>query len=69
VNHQYVVRVPRIHRKQFTAMLDALGGAAHPSALIGLLIDYANTPEGGAWIKKHYSILSNDAGIAWDRAK
>lgn len=53
MNDQSIVRVPASHRGRFYAMLLALEGAT-PAALVALLVEYADTPEGGAWLRDHF---------------
>lgn len=53
MNTQSIIRVPASHRGRFYAMLLALGGAT-PAALVALLVEYADTPEGGKWLRDHF---------------
>ncbi len=55
MNSQMVLRVPRSHAKKFAGMVRALGVEATPAALLALLVEYADTPEGGEWLQAHYT--------------
>lgn len=54
MNAQAIVRVPKSHQGRFAAMLQAIGAEVTPAALLALLVDYADTPEGGRWLSEHY---------------
>jgi hypothetical protein len=54
MNAQAIVRVPKSHQGRFAAMLQAIGEEVTPAALLALLVDYADSPEGGRWLSEHY---------------
>jgi hypothetical protein len=62
---QPIVRVPLDKLPVFEALMQALNiPSKKPNQLMSLLIDLANTPQGGEWLRDRVSPKPGE-GLAW----
>lgn len=63
---QPIVRVPSDKLEVFEALMQTLN-FKKPNLLMSLMIDLANTPEGGAWLREQVTPKPPCQILSWER--
>jgi hypothetical protein len=66
---QPVIRIPLDKLEVFESMMNALNiPGKKPNMLLSLMIDLANTPEGGAWLREQMTPKTPEV-LSWTTRK
>ena len=67
---QPVIRIPLDKLEVFQSMMSALNiPTKNPNMLLSLMIDLANTPEGGAWLREQMTPKIACDVLSWTTRK